>query len=529
MVRIVRTDLLDLKSLDDGLADWIYNGLDCCVTHEVAGLAKPDLDSNAQLVYSFSRAMLAPALEMMLRGTLVDYELRDIAIRGLEKRIVYLEEIRDRYALATWKRPINDKSPAQLKAFFYDYMNLPVQYRNDKGRQVATTNRAALEELMSMYFYAEPMIRVIFKLHDMRKLVQTLKSAVDPDGYMRTSYNVGATETGRWSSSKSVTGRGTNDQNITNEIRRIFIAEERRKFCNIDQEQAESRVVAYSSQDDDYIKACESGDLHTMVAQMVWPELIWPGSFTMHGYLEHFREHLALYKDVAETLFYRHFTYRDIAKRGGHATNYYGQPFTVAKNLAVAIAVVSSFQERYLGRFSNIPEWHREVAERIQLDGFITTCLGRKRDFLGRTDDDATLRKAIAFEPQSVVADLNSMMLWRLWKYGRDLDIRVLKNGHDSFMFSYPEDKERKVVERARELCYIEVPVRGRIMVIPAEVAVGWNWGKYNDRKKKGPINLDGLKALSKGEEDTRERQRPAYTPVLDRVVHGVHGWLTHQ
>ena len=514
MARIVRTDLLDQSSLDDVEADWIYNGLDCCVTHEVFGKSRPLMTPNAELTYQFCRAMQAPALEMMLRGTLIDMDLRNEEISKLEAKVKRLEAFRDRIALVTWKRQLNDKSPAQLKAYFYSYMNLPEQYRNDKGTRVITTNRNALEDLSKAYFYAEAICGVILKLHDLRKLISTLKSAVDPDGRMRTSYNVGATENDRWSSSKNVFGRGTNDQNITNEIRRIFISEDRRKFGNADLEQAESFVVGYVSEDEDYIAACKSGDLHTLVARMVWPELAWPGQTE-----EHFKANIAAYKAIAEQPFYRHFTYRDMSKRGGHLTNYYGQPWTAAQHLNVDVSLMQDFQERYLGRFTGIPRWHEEVAYKLQTDGYLITCLGFRRDFFGRRDDDATLREAIACEPQATVAQILNVILWRVWKYLPE--VHVLKQGHDSFLFSYPEKREAQILKQVKELAHLPVQVRGREMLIPTEVATGWNWGKYNDDEKKGQINLGGLKTW-KGE-DTRKRDRPAVTALLDRRIHGVH------
>lgn len=515
MAKIIRTDLLDERSLDDEEADWIYNGLDNCVTHEVRGHSAPSMGEEAQLSYRFNLAMRGIALEMMLRGTLVDLDLRNQAIGALDRGIERLESIRDRYALVTWGRQLNDGSPIQLRAYFYEYMGLPEQYRNDKGTRKVTTNRKALEELLKLYFYAEPMCRVILKLRDLRKLRSTLLSAVDSDSRMRTSYNVGATENDRWSSSGNAFGTGTNDQNITDEVRRIFVSEEGRKFGNVDLEQAESRVVAYVSGDPEYIDAVESGDLHTTVTSMVWP-------FMFHRVAED------LYRDVADGLFYRHFSYRHVCKVLGHLTNYYGQPWTASQHTNIPIEMCEEFQETYLGRFTGISDWHSRCAEKLQLDGYLTTCLGWRRDFLGRRDDDATLREFIACEPQSVVVQILNILMHRMRKAFSFSDLQMLKQGHDSFMFSYPEILEPEIISAVSELSDIPIPCNGRIFRIPAEISLGWNWGKFNDKKKKGPINLGGLRPPILGR-DERVRDRPAFTPLLDRKLHGVHRRITNQ
>src|SRR6185503_12034742 len=111
-----------------------------------------------------------------------------------------------------------------------------------------------------------------------------------------------------WSSSQNVFGSGSNMQNWTAELRRIFVADEGWKLCNLDLQQAESWVVGLISfivtGDDSYLRACESGDLHTIVAKLVWPH--------------HFKG-ASDDRSCAEEVFYRQFTFRDMAKRGGHA------------------------------------------------------------------------------------------------------------------------------------------------------------------------------------------------------------------
>ena len=90
-----------------------------------------------------------------------------------------------------------------------------------------------------------------------------------------------------------------------------------------------------------------------------------------------------------------------MGKRGGHATNYYGKAITVARHLQVPVNLIEKFQNAYLGAFPGIPRWWTAIQQQLQEKGWIETPFGRVRQFFGRRHDDATLREAIAFNPQS--------------------------------------------------------------------------------------------------------------------------------
>lgn len=478
----------------------VYNGLDCCLTFEIFDILNDQITKKnepfVEQIYAFERGMQAPALELMERGWNIDEEQRQKGIADQSKKRDTLQTILNRYANVIWHKGLNANSPKQMKEFFYGALRLPEQFKNEKGERKVTTNREALEKL-SIYFYAKPIINVILKLREVSKLLSVLETEVSKDGRLRTSYNVAGTETGRWSSSASADGTGTNLQNITPALRRMFIPDPGWKLCYLDLEQAESRVVgllvwAYIG-DPVYLDACESGDLHTTVSKLVWPALGWTGDN-------------AADKALAEAPFYRHFSYRDMAKRGGHGTNYYGLPRTMARHLKVAEPIMVNFQTQYCGlhgkpggAFPGIRHWHEHVDRQIRLHSSITTILGRQRIFFGRSDDDATLREAIAYEPQSVVGDLLNCALWRLWKYEKR--IQILGQVHDAIIFQYPDDPDLEpgIIASAQHLTRIPIEARKRQLIIPSECQIGWNWGKAD---KDNPFGLTKWK----GAADVRRR-----------------------
>lgn len=506
MAEIIQTATFDRSTADEMTLLWVYNGLDCCLTHEIKQEILTHMTPEANLIYSFERGMQAPALEMMLRGVLIDQAEKYRHMTEFKEKIHRLEEILDQFAIAAWGQPLNPNSPKQVADLFYRHMRIPVITKRNKqtGKIVESTDREALEKIKA-YFHAQPFVNLILAIKEYKKKLSVLRSGIDKDGRMRVSYNVAGTETGRWSSNKNAFGGGMNFQNVTEALRTIFIADEGMKMAYVDLDAAESKGVAYLSQDEAYIDACNSGDPHTIVCKMVWPNLAWTGN-TAHDKSK-----------VAEQPFYLHYSYRDMAKRGGHGTNYYGAPYTMARHLKVATEIMDDFQADYFDAFPGIPAWHKDIIKRVQTEGHITTPLGRRRIFFGRRTDDSTIREAIAFEPQSTIADSLNLGLWRVWKFAPW--IRILGQVHDAILFQYPEEREAEAIDLVCKLLKVKVPIHGRTMVIGNGAEVGWTWAHFD---KKEPLRIpNGMKSWNGN--DDRTRTGSAKTSLLDIRFPGVH------
>ena len=482
----------------------IYNALDCCLTFEIAEVLQ-SLCNEDPLIYRFERALQAPVLEMMQRGFKIDPLERSTAAAEERATIATLNTILQRYAMAVWDKPLNPRSTQQLQAFFYGRMRLPEQWTANKGKRTLSMNRESLEKLNN-YFLAMPIVACILAIRDHAKRLQLFETEIDADGRYRTSFNIAGTETGRFSSSKSQTGTGGNAQNISPGQRRIFEADPGYRLYGIDLEQAESREVGWKCGllfgEWAYYDAALAGDLHTTAAKLVWPKLPWTGDGKKD-------------KDIAEQPFYRHFTYRDMAKRGGHGSNYFGQPFSMARFLHVPKKVMEDFQRAYFDAFPGIPKWHRWVAGEIQTNMRLTTNFGRTRYFFGRTNDDSTLREAIAFEPQSCTADRTNLVLWRIWKHMPQ--VQLLTQEHDAIYFQAREELDPELVS-AEALAHFEIDFShpsGRRLIVPGECKVGWNKASYVGPEEQAraaqagkPIprlNLNGLRKLKGPDSRIRE------------------------
>lgn len=499
-MRIIRTHEANPNSIPDQWErDQIYNGLDCCVTAEVLDALLPQLDATTAATYSFSRALQGPALEMRLRGVLVDQARKVEVIDEFYDQIDILESqllsiVYDGVGLLRFNWRSND----DLKYLFYTVLGLP----EVRKKGTTTTDRKALEKLW-LYIRARQIVNHILKMRDLAKKISVLQTEIDHDGRMRTSYNIAGTSTGRFSSSFSEFGTGGNLQNVEESLRSIFISDPGYKFAKLDAKSGESYCVGAIEwnlfKDGRYLDAVESGDVHTAVARICWPDLGWTNQLSDD-------------KRIAERPYYRHYTYRFMCKKLGHGSNYGGQPDTLATQAELPVRVVQGFQPKYFGAFPAHLSWHGWVDSELKRTGKLVTLTGRLRHFHGRRNDPATLREAIAYDPQGSLADIVNTGMLAVWRSRRAI---LMMHDHDATTWMYPEEQESEVVPFLQKNLVHRIPLKhGRVLEIPYDCKVGWNKGDYDAK-----TNPDGLKDYYG--EDKRTRTPPV--GIMDRVFHRKH------
>jgi len=498
-MKVIQTASLSPSDLAPQQREWVYNGLDCAVTAEVLNVLLPQLDNHTAATYSFSRDLQGPVFEMRVRGVLVDETKRADVIEEYYELLERLEDqLETIVRVGCGIHDFNWRSNKHLHELFYDILALPPVMRS--GRP--SVNRDALERLQS-YFSAAQIVRHLLMMRDLQKKIGMLQTEIDHDGRMRTSYNIAGTNTGRLSSSFSEFGTGTNLQNIEESLRSVFVADRGYKLAYFDAEQGESRCVGAIEWnlfgDGRYLDACEAGDLHTTVAKLVWPEIRWTGN-------------MASDRKLAEQPYYRHYDRRFMCKKIGHGTNYGGKPRTLANQSKIEIGLIEDFQPKYFSAFPAHHQWHHYVDQQLREEGYIVNLTGRKRYFFGRRNDDATLREAIAYDPQGSLADILNRGMLNVW---RRRDCQLLMQIHDAILVQYPEAKEDTVIPKIIEALRYPVSLdRNREFIIPFGIASGWNWGKYDESK-----NPDGLKTY----EPSDKRKRQQEMRILDQPVRRVH------
>lgn len=549
MARIVtQDDLMDLDALRASGVDikHVYCGLDGCVTLEVLNLLKHRLTPELDTIYGFQMACQAPTFVMQLRGVRVDeakkQEMIGVLTKEMEQCAADLDAtpMMQRWWTAvkndtgpcpkserkdgkhSWPRstphtptsdskglpsptapiccktcggprsvrsPFNPGSDDQAFQLFYRNMKLPEQRNKDGDPAV---DEECLNRIAKRTPKVAPIVETILAYRGLAKRRGVLMSAQSPDGRMRTTISVGATETGRYSSTKNPYGDGTNMQNIGNKLRCVFIPDTGWEFFYADLEQSESRDVAYLWEVPEYIEAHIRGDVHTYVCRLVWPELPWTGD-------------LKADRKIAEENFPDwdpDHDYRFNSKRTQHGGNYGLTPRGLAILAHISIAAASECQGRYFAAFPGIRAGQQRTAAILRQSMTLTSPFGRRRQFMGRLWgrgpldlDEHVYKEGLAFIPQSMTADKLNIGMWRVWdELDRKRDrVRLLLQIHDAIL-GQRRIGDDAVLCAVEDLMTIPVDVHGRMMVTPVDIQVGMNFGKFNNNPKKGPVNLAGLK-----------------------------------
>lgn len=481
--------------------DWIYNGLDCCVTREVWDAEKPQFDDTTRATYEFSKALQAPVIEMKCRGIRVDRAKVSEVLDELYDKLDRLERQLERIVLEGVGMPgFNWRSHRDLQTLFYDRLQIPPILKWGKP----TTDRNAREKLEG-YTVAKQIVMHLNAMAELGKKISVLKTEIDPDGRIRTSYNIAGTDTGRFSSSFSEFGTGGNLQNIEESIRPIFIADPGYKWAKCDAKSGESFVVGAIEwnlfDDGRYLEACETGDPHTAVARICWPHLPWTGDFKRD-------------KAIAESPYYRHYTHRFMCKKLGHGSNYGGRADTLAAQAKLPLEVVRAFQPLYFSAFPAHQEWHAWLEQELAQTGYLISVGGRKRWFFGRRTDPDTIRAALAYDPQETLARVVNQAMLHVWRHFPH--VSVMMHDHDALTFQYPEAQEDEILSTLLPALVQPITLRnGRTLAIPYDCEVGWNKGHYDARS-----NPNGLRGYEVGDQ---KRRRVPEGGLLDRRVRSIY------
>ncbi len=508
----------DAARLKGALAHWAYNALDCCTTAGVFEALVPLLTPTTERTYAFERACQAPAMAMMRRGILVDVRARDRAVkrvggelkaqlRGLNDSALVKEKW-DGVELETGKcksatrkdgrhkwplrvpdaerscvdcgaprlkpEPFNAASWQQTWHLFYDLLGVPKQ-KNKK--RVVSVDEECLDRIARKFPKVRDLARGIIAVKGTSKQLGFLKSKLSAAGRMHSTFNVGAAWTGRWSASKDPYKRGTNTQNIAEKNRAMFIADPGMKLGYFDLSQSDSRVVAYDAEDEAYISAHESGNVHLAAARIFWPDdLPWTGNVSVDK------------KMVKSTPLPWHpdLMYYDQSKRNQHGLNFGLSPHGLAMHSHQPLVEAERAYDRYFEWAPRVKAWQTRIIAEVRETGVLTNPLGRRCQFFGMRDDPHTHKQGLAFTPQSMTADVLNIALWHVWKH-LDPAVQLLAQVHDAILFQFKEEREEDITAAVMRYMEIKVPMRGgRTMVIPVEPSTGWNWGKKSEINPRG-------------------------------------------
>ena len=408
-------------------------------------LAEEGMDA----LYRSAELPLCPVLaEMEQAGFLVD---RD-ALRAFGESMTGTIDALQRRIWDAAGEEFNINSPKQLGALLFEKLMLPGGKKTKTGW---STNADVLEKLRGKAAIVDDVLeyRMLTKLKS--TYAEGLLKVIDPDGRIRTSFQMTVTATGRLSSTEP------NLQNIPvrrefgGQIRRMFVAPEGKVLVDADYSQIELRLLAHISGDETMIAAFRAGeDIHTVTASQVFgvpPEQVTPAM-------------------------------RSHAKAVNFGIVYGISAWSLAQDIGVSAAEAKAYMEAYLEKYHGVREYQKRIVEQAKADGFVATLFGRRRALPELRSSNFAVRSfgervALNMPIQGTAADIIKLAMVRAAARLRaeGLESHLILQVHDELIAECPEAE----AERVKALLTEEMAAAAALSVpLTASAGVGKSWAE---------------------------------------------------
>ena len=384
--------------------------------------------------------------EMELAGCRVD--ARALAEFGemLSRRAAELEQ--NIYDMAGESFNIN--SPKQLGEILFGKLGLP---HGKKTKTGWSTNADVLEKLR----YEYPIVNAVLEYRQYAKLKSTyadgLLKAIDPDGRVRTSFQMTVTATGRLSSTEPNLQNIPTRTDLGSEIRRMFVPADGCVLVDADYSQIELRLLAHIAGDETMRESfLAGGDFHAETAAKVF--------------------HVAR-KDVTHEM-----------RRSAKAVNFgivYGiSAFSLSQDIGVSVAEAKAYMEAYFATFPGVRKYMDEVVEKAKAAGYVETLFHRRRDLPELKSSNFNMRSfgervALNMPIQGTAADVMKLAMVAVHRRlkAENLRARLVLQVHDELIVECPESEAETVAklltEEMENVVRLSVP-------LTADAHWGKNW-----------------------------------------------------
>ncbi len=439
---------------------WIYNCVDCVRTYEIDTNQQKAIDKWTETwpqlrdIHDFQQSMFWPVLQSMNTGLRVN---NDSKARLSQELAAAIKEREDKITELIGA-PLNIKSPVQMKDLFYRVF-AQKEIINRKTHK-ATCDDAALERIATREPLLLPLCNLIRELRSLGVFRSTfLEAPVDLDERMRCSFNIGGTETYRFSSSENAFGSGMNLQNIPSgdeseglpNIRKLFITDdepEQMEYFDIDLDSADLRIVVWES---------DCLEMKQMFAEGLKP------------YVEVAKEY---YRDP--TIDKHHPSYK-LFKALCHGTNYLGTASGLSSRIGLVTHEVDRIQQWYYSKFPEIKVWQDGIIHSVRSRGYIENVFGY-REYIFDRIEGTIFNQAVAWVPQSTVGCLINRGYRNI--YQSEQDVQVLLQVHDSLAGQYPARIRDYAVRKVLDHCAVPLPYESGELIIPVGIKTSLvSWG----------------------------------------------------
>ncbi|WHF52757.1 DNA polymerase I [Chryseobacterium gotjawalense] len=397
-------------------------------------------------------------VEMPLMKVLAKMELEGIA---LDKKWLAQESIDLENDLRNLEKTIfelsgeefNMNSPKQLGEVLFEKMQLDPKAKKTKSGQYATS-----EDILQKLSSKHEIIKHILEYRTYQKLKSTYVDALPlqidkKDHRVHTNFSQTTAATGRLASVNP------NLQNIPirtlrgQQIRGAFVANPGNKLIAADYSQIELRLIAVISEEENMIKAFQSGeDIHASTASKLFGVPL---------------------EEVTKTQ-------RSQAKTVNFGILYGQGAFGLAEQTGLSRKEAKEMIESYFETYPKLKKYMADQVVKAQEMGYVETILHRKRHLKDINSANFVVkahaeRNAVNAPIQGSAADVIKLAMIRIDEQltEQNLKTKMLLQVHDELVFEAPEEELETVtalIKKEMESAYeTTVPLL-------VEVGVGDNW-----------------------------------------------------
>lgn len=344
----------------------------------------------------------------------------------------------------------NIKSTQQLGNILFQKLGLKGVKKTKTGY---STNEAVLQTLKDEH----PIISKLLVYREYQKMLSTyvdplLKLAEeDKDHRIYTSFIQTGTATGRLSSKEPNLQNIPVRSELGRSVREAFVAKEGYKLVSIDYSQIELRLLAHFSGDKALSDAfVNQEDIHLATAARLFGE--------------------------AEAK-----SKRNVAKSVNFGLLYGMGQRKLAEDIGITSVEAKEIIRSYFASFPTVKRFLEEIQERVKIDGYVETILGRRRLFdyenANAMQKAAFLRESVNTVFQGSAADLIKLSMNHIdaMIIEENLDALMLLQIHDELIF---EIKEEIAESLSKRFAYVMEHILKLNVPLVCSVSIGDSWGE---------------------------------------------------
>lgn len=343
----------------------------------------------------------------------------------------------------------NINSPKQLGKVLFEDLGLP---HGKKTKTGWSTNADVLEKLKD-----HPLVADVLTYRQYAKLKSTyadgLLKVIDPDGRIRTSFQMTVTATGRLSSTEPNLQNIPTRTELGSKMREMFVAAPGHVLVDADYSQIELRLLAHISGDTAMQQAFLSGeDFHTVTAARVFHV---PQDQVTHQM-------------------------RSRAKAVNFGIVYGISAFSLSQDIGVTVQEAKEYMDRYFATYTGVKQYMTDVVDKAREQGYVETLWHRRRALPELKSSNFNMRSfgervALNMPIQGTAADIIKLAMVRVHsRLAREgLEARLIMQVHDELIVECPEEEAPRVEallqQEMQGVAELSVPLL-------AEAHSGRNW-----------------------------------------------------